>query len=336
MAFFAEPLPEAVAALGTLERFTPTTVTSPTRLIAELVGTLAEGVAINLEERYAGVRGIAAPVLDRSGAAIYAIGIPGPVSETYRRPPRTFEAVDPRRRAPSRTAPDRRWLTHQLRRLRRWCFDRGPDGYSPVMTDRYTLPKLPYAVDALGPWCPAETLELHHGKHHATYVKEANAATEQLGEIDPQDAERLAGVRAALTFNLSGHVMHSLFWESLTPEVCKPTTEFEARIVSDFGSLDRFLALFTSACVKVQGSGWGALMVDTQTGSLRVGSILDHSNGVVPDSQLLAVIDVWEHAYYLTHKNDRASWVEAAIEHLDWEAIGQRCDVAVKSFEFSR
>lgn len=78
LAFCAEPLPEAVAALGTLERFTPVTVTSPTRLIAELVDTLAEGVAINLEERYAGVRGIAAPVLDRSGAAIYAIGVRGP------------------------------------------------------------------------------------------------------------------------------------------------------------------------------------------------------------------------------------------------------------------
>ena len=203
------------------------------------------------------------------------------------------------------------------------------------MTDRYSLPKLPYAVDALGPWCPAETLELHHGKHHATYVEQANAAVEELADIDPEDAERLAGVRAALTFNLSGHVLHSLFWESLTPETRKPSNPFSARIASDFGSLERFGALLTSACVKVQGSGWGALLVDSQTGSLRVGSILDHSNGIVPGSQLLAVIDVWEHAYYLTHKNDRASWVDAAVEHLDWEAIEQRCDVAARPLQLS-
>lgn len=76
--------------------------------------------------------------------------------------------------------------------------------------------------------------------------------------------------------------------------------------------------------MKVQGSGWGVLLVDPVSGTLRVGSILNHSNSNIPCSQLVAVIDVWEHAYYLTHKNDRPTWVGAAIDHLDWEGIAQR------------
>lgn len=196
------------------------------------------------------------------------------------------------------------------------------------MTDHYTLPELPYALDALGPWCPAETLQLHHGKHHATYVKEANAAAAALAEIDPADEAKLGALQTTLTFNLSGHLLHSLFWTSLTPASGRPKGELADQIRADFGSYERFAALLTSACVKVQGSGWGALMVDPETGSLRVGSIHDHSNSVIPGADLVAVVDVWEHAYYLTHKNDRATWVGATIDHLDWESIARRCATA--------
>jgi Fe-Mn family superoxide dismutase len=192
------------------------------------------------------------------------------------------------------------------------------------MTDRYVLPDLPYALDALEPWCPAETLELHHGKHHATYVKEANEAADRLSEADPDDIACVAGLRAALTFNLSGHVLHSLFWTSLTPAEDQPSPELTERIMMDFGSHERFIALLTSACAKVQGSGWGALSVDRETGELHVGSIHDHQNMHVPTSSLVAVIDVWEHAYYLTYRNDRASWAKAAVGHLDWKTIGER------------
>lgn len=198
-------------------------------------------------------------------------------------------------------------------------------------TELYTLPDLPYSYDALDPWCPAETLKLHHGKHHATYVKEANAIAEQLGTIDPSDEAKLGALQAAFTFNLSGHLMHSLFWTSIAPETSRPSADLIARINADFGSLDRFTKMFTSACVKVQGSGWGAMCIDPATGKLRVGSILNHNNGVAPGSQLVAVIDVWEHAYYLTHKNDRPTWVSAAIDHLNWDAVGKRCDEAEAS-----
>lgn len=201
---------------------------------------------------------------------------------------------------------------------------------TPIV-DPYVLPDLPYPYDALAPWCPAETLKLHHGKHHANYVKEANSASELLADLDPSDEAKLGAVQNALAFNLAGHLMHSLFWTSITPTAAKPSAGLAARIKADFGSLERFNAMLRSACVKVQGSGWGALILDSSTGKLRVGSILNHNNGIVPGSQLVAVIDVWEHAYYLTHKNDRATWVGAAVDHLDWDAIERRCDEAATS-----
>jgi superoxide dismutase, Fe-Mn family len=204
------------------------------------------------------------------------------------------------------------------------------------MTDRYALPDLAYNLDALEPWCPAATLELHHGKHHATYVKEANAAAEELATADPEDLPRLAGLRTALTFNVAGHVLHSLFWSSVGPDASKPSPEMGDRIKTDFGSHGRFVSLLTSACTKVQGSGWGALEVDAHTGELRVGSILDHQNMHVPTANLLAVIDVWEHAYYLTHRNDRPAWVQAAIEHLDWTSIADRYRAARSVMATSR
>ena len=217
------------------------------------------------------------------------------------------------------------------RRALRSSFDHLSSGYAEDMTDIYTLPDLPYAYDALAPWCPADTMKLHHGKHHATYVKEANALTTQLAAVDPTDEVKLGALQAAFSFNLSGHLLHSLFWTSIRPESGRPPAALASRIKENFGSFERFTALFTSACVKVQGSGWGALMIDPATGALRVGSILNHTSGLAPGTQLMAVVDVWEHAYYLTHKNDRATWVGAAIEHLDWEAIALRCDEAAVS-----
>lgn len=191
-------------------------------------------------------------------------------------------------------------------------------------TKPYVLPDLPYDYDALAPWCPAETLQLHHLKHHAAYVDGANDAAGHLAELDPDDTASLTAWQSTFAFNLAGHVMHSLFWTSLTPEPGLPSPTMKSRLVDDFGSLVRFRDMLTAACMSVQGSGWGALTSDPMTGHLRVRSILNHNDGGVPTAQLLAVVDVWEHAYYLTHRNDRAAWATAAIEHLDWRAIESR------------
>jgi superoxide dismutase, Fe-Mn family len=197
------------------------------------------------------------------------------------------------------------------------------------MNDLYTLPALPYAVDALEPWCPAETLQLHHGKHHAAYVLGANEAAAALDVVDPADKAPLAGLQAALAFNLAGHVLHSLFWDNLSGD---PTTTDEllgAQIDKDFGSMEHLSDRLTAACMGVQGSGWGALTYDSVSGRLQVSSLHDHQQNLVPNATILAVIDVWEHAYYLGFRNDRASWVAAAIEHLDWSTIAARLEVVL-------
>ena len=201
---------------------------------------------------------------------------------------------------------------------------------TPSASTPYSLPKLPYDYGALEPWCSAETLELHHGKHHGTYVKEANATLEALATVDPHDSSRLAGLQAALTFNLAGHVMHSLFWQSLDPARDAPDTLMSDRIDTDFGSMDRFHDLLSAACIGVHGSGWGVLSADPITGSLRVGAVHDHQSELVAGATTLAVIDVWEHAYYLTHRNERAKWVAAAVKHLNWTTISERYDDAVR------
>jgi Fe-Mn family superoxide dismutase len=195
----------------------------------------------------------------------------------------------------------------------------------------YALPSLPYSYEALEPWCPVETLALHHDKHHAAYVKGANDATAALAELDPADTARGSALRQDLTFNLSGHVLHSLFWRTVAPEGVAPGRDLEGRLKSDFGSRSRCEEMLTAACMGVHGSGWGALFADPLTGGLYVGSFHDHQGEHVPLAQVLAVVDVWEHAYYLKYRNDRAAWVKAAVAHLDWKAISDRFGQAVRA-----
>jgi Fe-Mn family superoxide dismutase len=187
-----------------------------------------------------------------------------------------------------------------------------------------TLPPLPYAYDALEPWCSAETLHLHHDKHHKAYVDGANEAAQALSEIDPAETAKLSGLRANLEFNLGGHVLHSLFWKSLTPVPMKIPSALDKRIAADFGSLERATSLLQAACMGVKGSGWGVLAFDPTYDRLHIAAMEDHHREVAPGLVNLGVIDVWEHAYYLVHKNDRAGWAKLAIEHLDWEGVDMR------------
>ena len=197
--------------------------------------------------------------------------------------------------------------------------------------DSYLLPDLPYAYDSLEPWCDATTLQLHHTKHHQSYVDGANAAVEALTSIDPDDAMKLHGARSALTFNLGGHVLHSLFWENLAPTSATssaPSAALAERVQRDLGGPERFRKLFVATCKGVQDSGWGALVHDAIADRLVVTGLHDHHNDLVPDTTILAVVDVWEHAYYLTHRNDRVAWVEAAFDHLDWNTVSARLEAA--------
>ena len=199
------------------------------------------------------------------------------------------------------------------------------------------LPDLPYAYDALEPYIDAETMTLHHDKHHATYVANANAALEKHPEIGEDleallaDVEQIpADIRQALINNGGGHLNHALFWELLSPEKQEPTAEVAAAINEAFGSFEAFQEAFTAAATTRFGSGWAWLNTDIE-GNLSVSSSPNQDNPILESEGKLypiLAIDVWEHAYYLKYKNLRADYVKAFFEVVDWNKIAKNYESA--------
>jgi Fe-Mn family superoxide dismutase len=194
----------------------------------------------------------------------------------------------------------------------------------------YTLPELPYDYSALEPHYQAENLELHHSKHHAAYVAGANATLERLEEARAkEDMSGLVGLEKTLAFNVSGHVLHSIFWKNLTPGGGgRPEGELAAAIDEHFGSFDAFKAQLTQASVLVQGSGWGALAYEPLSGRLVVEQVYDHHGNLAHGSVPLLVFDVWEHAYYLQYRNVRAEFVGALWNVVNWPDVAARFEAA--------
>jgi len=190
----------------------------------------------------------------------------------------------------------------------------------------YTLPDLPYDYGALEPHYSAQILELHHDKHHAAYVKGANDALDRLGEArDSDDYGTINQLQKNLAFNLSGHVLHSLFWQNLTPDgTDKPAGELGAAIDEGFGSFDGFRNQLTQAALNVQGSGWGALTWEPLGQRLIVEQVYDHQSNVGQGAPPLLVLDMWEHAYYLQYKNVKADWVSAFWNIVNWPDVADR------------
>jgi Fe-Mn family superoxide dismutase len=190
----------------------------------------------------------------------------------------------------------------------------------------YSLPELPYDVAALEPHYPAEILELHHDKHHAAYVTGLNKTLDQLAEARASgEFGALVGLEKTMAFNLSGHILHSLFWQNLSPDGGdKPEGELAAAIDDSFGSFDGFRDQLTQATVLVQGSGWGALSWEPLGGRLLIEQIYDHAGNVGVGSTPLLVIDAWEHAYYLKWRNVRADYVKSMWEIVNWGDVTQR------------
>ena len=190
----------------------------------------------------------------------------------------------------------------------------------------YTLPELPYELAALEPHYSAEVLELHHDKHHAAYVAGANATLDKLGEARASDDYgSINMLQKNLAFHLSGHVLHSMFWENLSPDGGgKPEGELEAAIADGFGGFDHFRSQLTEAALAVQGSGWGALTWEPLGQRLIVEQIYDHQSNVGQGAPPLLVLDMWEHAYYLQYRNVKADWVEAFWEIVNWPDVAAR------------
>ncbi|MGH9031821.1 MAG: superoxide dismutase [Acidimicrobiia bacterium] len=190
----------------------------------------------------------------------------------------------------------------------------------------YTLPDLPYDYAALEPHYSAQILELHHDKHHATYVKGANTALEKLGQArETGTFDTINQLQKNLAFNLSGHVLHSLFWQNMSPSGGdKPDGDLAAAIDEWFGSFEGFRSQLTEAALNVQGSGWGALTWEPLGQRLIVEQVYDHQSNVGQGAPPLLVLDMWEHAYYLQFKNVKADWVESFWNIVNWPDVTER------------
>ncbi|MVZ99212.1 superoxide dismutase [Actinomadura sp. LD22] len=194
----------------------------------------------------------------------------------------------------------------------------------------YTLPDLPYDYAALEPAITGEILELHHSKHHAAYVKGANDTLERLAEARAKEEfGGLVGLEKTFAFNLSGHVLHSIFWDNLSPDGGdRPDGELAAAIDEHFGTFEAFRKQLTTATSTVQGSGWGVLAWEPLSGRLVVEQVYDHHGNVGMNTTPLLVFDAWEHAYYLQYRNVRPDYVEKLWSLVNWPDVKARFDKA--------
>jgi Fe-Mn family superoxide dismutase len=190
----------------------------------------------------------------------------------------------------------------------------------------YVLPELPYGLAALEPHVSARILELHHDKHHAAYVKNANRALEQLEEArTSEDYTKVASLERALAFNLSGHVLHSIFWRNLAPKAGgRPQGELLAAFENDFGSFERLRSQMNEVAGSIMGSGWAALVYEPLARRLLVTQIYDHQSNLAQSGVPLMVMDAWEHAYYLQYENRKADFFTALWNLWNWEDVTAR------------
>jgi len=196
----------------------------------------------------------------------------------------------------------------------------------------YSLPDLPYDYSALAPAITGEILELHHAKHHAAYVKGANYTLEQIAEARDKEAitpTGLVGLEKTYAFNLSGHVLHSIFWQNLSPEGGdRPDGALATAIEEHLGGFEAFKKQLTVATSSVQGSGWGVLAWEPLGRRLIVEQVYDHHGNVGQGTTPLLVFDAWEHAYYLQYRNVRPDYVTKLWDLVNWADVQARFTAA--------
>jgi superoxide dismutase, Fe-Mn family len=191
---------------------------------------------------------------------------------------------------------------------------------------QYSLPDLPYDFAALEPHYSGQILELHHDKHHAAYVTGANTTLDKLAEArEKGDFGGVVGLEKTLAFNISGHVLHSIFWKNLSPVGGdKPDGELASAIDEHFGSFDAFKAQLTQSSSTIQGSGWGVLAWEPLGRRLIVEQVYDHQGNIGQGAVPLLVFDAWEHAFYLQYKNVKADFFAALWNIVNWPDVAAR------------
>jgi len=195
----------------------------------------------------------------------------------------------------------------------------------------FSLPNLPYAFDALEPHIDARTMEIHHGKHHQTYVNNLNAALEKASEWQGKSLDELMrdinrvpeAVRTAVRNNGGGHWNHSLFWQIMSPNGGgEPTGEVAKAIKDSLGGLDKMKEQFAAAATGRFGSGWAWIVADG--GKLSITSTPNQDNPLMEGKHAILGLDVWEHAYYLKYQNRRPDYITAWWNVVNWEEVNRR------------
>lgn len=199
-------------------------------------------------------------------------------------------------------------------------------------SDAFTLPPLPYAYNALEPHIDERTMQFHHDKHHAAYVKGLNAVIEKYPQLKGKTAQELLlslnslpeDVRTSVRNNGGGHINHTMFWEIMGPKAGgEPTGELATAIKKNFSSFAEFKKQFNEAGTKRFGSGW-AWLVRTKEGKLQVTSTANQDNPLMEGLYPIMGNDVWEHAYYLLYQNRRADYLQAWWNVVNWTAVSDR------------
>ena len=208
------------------------------------------------------------------------------------------------------------------------------DAKTVPMNDKgeFVLPPLPYDYNALEPHIDEQTMRLHHDKHHLGYVKGLNTSLAKLKQArDSNDFSLVQYYSGKAAFNGSGHFLHAIFWENMSPNGGgMPKGDLAKAINNSFGDFDKFKAHFIAASSTVEGSGWGILAYEPIGKQLVILQAEKHQNltqwGVVP----LLVLDVWEHAYYLKYQNRRGDYVKAFFNVINWQDVANRYKNAMK------
>lgn len=198
------------------------------------------------------------------------------------------------------------------------------------MAKFYALPELGYAFNALEPYISEVQLRLHYEKHHAAYVKGANEILEKMDKarVDGVEIDVKAALKA-LSFNVGGFKLHSVYWKSMVPNGGgEPSGALGEAIKAEFGSFARFKKEFSQAANSVEGSGWAALCYSKATGRLLIAQIEKHNANVYPGHRILLALDVFEHAYYLDYKNERAKFVDGFWNAANWPEAARKFEKA--------
>jgi len=195
---------------------------------------------------------------------------------------------------------------------------------APAGPEAYMLPPLPYK--SLEPIIDDATLALHHDKHHAGYVKGANAANDALAKArEAGDFALVKHWERELAFHASGHVLHTLYWASMRPGGRgEPSAALAQAMEASFGSREKMLAQFAAATKAVEGSGWGVLAWEPLSKRLVALQVEKHQDLTIWGCVPILVCDVWEHAYYLKYQNRRADYVGAMLSIIDWQSVSER------------